>query len=555
MSRPNPGIERHWQQATGSMVRWQIRHVHGNQHPINSIPRVLHRNDCPCKHRVYTLLSSWSDLSWASIGIGHKMAHSLMFIITQNKGNVSLSVRLTPYNPHHFTSLTCRDYHQPTEVKNVTATLEQGTGVNDSYITANIHVQSGGLFWAGGNLNVASSNQDFIYGFSPNTPSGGSASGSIVQHVVVGSFQLDLGAAIGTGGMPTIVSPVTSWGWQSIVLAHAVMMGIAWVGLLPAGAIIIRFLGSKVKNPVLVHQILQLASMGFVFIAFFVGVGTSSSFIAFTIGASTGQQFKFGHQWLGGLVCFGLLIQAALGWYHHKRYVQDKPTSRRWFTHVHLWLGRFLLFFALITIGLGIQLYGDGAAAQAMWYIFTIIFVAAYGFFYWRIHLQRRKRINDAFDPSPFEDPTNADNGAPKVYEPYRPINVAAMNDNDLGTYRSEYYDPDESGVNEYGARVQTGNTATITAVNRPGTAVPSTSAGRRYDTPTVPGPYRPTEPLRPVQSDPQLDPFADPYRPRTGRSQAPYPSSMASAEESMPSVSAPPYPTSSPSYDRRHFV
>jgi len=171
--------------------------------------------------------------------------------------------------------LTYRNHSQPTVVKNVTATLEKGTGVNDSYITANIHVQSGGLFWNGGSLDIGSSNQDFIYGFSPNTPSGGVASGNLVQHVVVGSFQLDLGPAIGAGGMPVIVSPETGWGWQTIVLAHAVMMGLAWVGLLPAGAIIIRFLGSKVKDPTRIHQILQLSSIGIVFIAFFVGVGSA----------------------------------------------------------------------------------------------------------------------------------------------------------------------------------------------------------------------------------------------------------------------------------------
>jgi len=52
---------------------------------------------------------------------------------------------------------------------------------------------------------------------------------TLVKHVVVGSVQLDLRPAIGAGGMPIILSPVTSWGWRTIVLA--VMMGIAWVGL------------------------------------------------------------------------------------------------------------------------------------------------------------------------------------------------------------------------------------------------------------------------------------------------------------------------------------
>jgi hypothetical protein len=252
---------------------------------------------------------------------------------------------------------------------------------------------------------------------------------------------------------------------------------------------------------------------------------------------------------------------------------------------------------ALINIGLGIQLYGDGAAPQAIWYLLVIAAVGTYGFLYWRIHLQKRKRANDSFDPSPFEDPAEdgGGGGGPKPYEPLRTVNVAAMSDNDLGTYRSEYYDPDESGVNEYGARVgntrpqtgarpqtgvrpptgvrpQTGNVPTITAVNRPATVVPSTSVGRRYDTPTVAGPYGSTEPLRPVQSDPQVDPFADPHRPRTGRSQAPYPVSTVSAEETMPSASAPAYNApqynapqytapqygapqyTAPSYDR-HFV
>ena len=300
-------------------------------------------------------------------------------------------------------------------------------------------------------------------------------------------------------------------------------------------------------------------------------------------GASSGQHFQFGHQWLGLILFIGLGIQGGLGWYHHKRYKEDKPTSKRWFTHAHLWLGRFLLFFALINIGLGIQLYGDSAAAQAVWYIFTIALAGAYAFFYWRTYIRKRKRINDSFDPSPFEDPSKPDEPNTQNYESYRPVNVAAMSDNDLGTYHSEYYDPQESGVNEYGGRI---DVPTITAVNRPTMVSSGTSAGRRYDIPnplaTGPGPYRPTEPLRPGY-DPQEDPFqdtrprtgnrprtgvpyppADPFqdtrprtgvpyqqeetfqetRPRTGnrpRTGVPYPLSAVSNEE-MPDLSAPPY-------------
>jgi F0F1-type ATP synthase membrane subunit c/vacuolar-type H+-ATPase subunit K len=156
----------------------------------------------------------------------------------------------------------------------VTAILEAGSGVGDSFMTANIHVLNG-MSWYGGRLQPTSTQQDFIWAFSPNVPSGG-ASGNLKQHVSVGSFQLDLTSAIGAGGTPVIVSPATSSGWSSIVLAHAVMMGVAWVAALPAGAIIIRFLDHKVRNPVLIHQILQLSSFVIIFIAFFVGVGIFS---------------------------------------------------------------------------------------------------------------------------------------------------------------------------------------------------------------------------------------------------------------------------------------
>ena len=304
-------------------------------------------------------------------------------------------------------------------------------------------------------------------------------------------------------------------------------------------------------------------------------------------GASSGQHFQFAHQWFGLLIFLGVFAQAGLGWYHHKRYEQDKPTSRRWWTHAHLWLGRILLFFALINIGLGIQLFGDGAAAQAIWYLLTIAAVGIYAFFYWRGHIRRRKRVNDSFDPSPFEDPAPEDNAGERPYTTYKPVSVGVMNDNDLGTYRTgqsadsqEYYDPAETG---YGAP-RTDIPPTIKDVNRPGTAVrPSTSAmrpapsaarpmtglnrpptsamgpmgARQYDTTpaTIPGPYSPTEPLSMnAQPRPQQDPFLDPlaedyypdpaqdhYRPRTGRSAAPYPVSTVS-HETIPSGRAPAY-------------
>lgn len=157
----------------------------------------------------------------------------------------------------------------------MTATLLPGTGVHgtDSYMTANIHVLNG-MTWPGGQLDRTVKDQPFTWAFSPNSPKGG-ASGDLKQHVAVGSFKLDMTATIGAGGVPTIVSPEATWGWSSTVIAHAVIMGLAWVGALPAGAIIIRFLNNRFPKPAFIHQIVQLSGAGFIFIAFWIGVGRS----------------------------------------------------------------------------------------------------------------------------------------------------------------------------------------------------------------------------------------------------------------------------------------
>ena len=64
---------------------------------------------------------------------------------------------------------------------------------------------------------------------------------------------------------------------------------------------------------------------------------------------------RFLDQVLGIMIVAFIFIQLGLGVYHHVRYVRDKPTSRRWFTHAHLWLGRIVILAGLINAGLGLR--------------------------------------------------------------------------------------------------------------------------------------------------------------------------------------------------------
>lgn len=71
--------------------------MYGIQYPKCHGVRLLYHNNSSFKRRVTPGLLQILTESWASVGIGNKMPHSLMFIIAPNNGNVSLSVRLTEY--------------------------------------------------------------------------------------------------------------------------------------------------------------------------------------------------------------------------------------------------------------------------------------------------------------------------------------------------------------------------------------------------------------------------------------------------------------------------
>ena len=64
-------------------------------------------------------------------------------------------------------------------------------------------------------------------------------------------------------------------------------------------------------------------------------------------------------------------MQVLFGWYHHHRFVKDRPTSRRWFTHTHLWLGRFIIIFGIINCGCGLRLALVSWTWVIVWWVIT----------------------------------------------------------------------------------------------------------------------------------------------------------------------------------------
>lgn len=82
--------------------------------------------------------------------------------------------------------------------------------------------------------------------------------------------------------------------------------------------------------------------------------------------------------YFGVAIMGAAIIQAAFGWYHHRRFVQDKPNGRRWFTHVHLWLGRILILCGLANCGFGFPVSNVQYKWAVLWWICSGILVALY---------------------------------------------------------------------------------------------------------------------------------------------------------------------------------
>jgi len=171
---------------------------------------------------------------------------------------------------------------------------------------------------------------------------------------------------------------------QTVYIVHGVMMGLAWLIFFPLGAIVIRFLGTWFDKPASVHRLIQLGTLFLVLGA--VGVG---------VYLATGHHFTQFHHYFGVCIIAALLVQAFLGWYHHKRFVRDRPSHRRWFTHLHLWLGRTTILCALANCGFGLLLAKVDRKWVIIWWIICGALAGVYfaGYIILRF-CQRRARIN-----------------------------------------------------------------------------------------------------------------------------------------------------------------
>jgi hypothetical protein len=195
----------------------------------------------------------------------------------------------------------------------------------------------------GSTLDVQSTSQPMIFASGPigalNTDN---LAADLKRHDSYGVFQVDMKKATGPGGVPLPEIPTSDEGDQGAVEKsqkndhnfaaplHAAIMVFTFVGLMPLGLVILRVLGWPKW-----HGINQTFAAVLALIGAALGIVIGRWF-------NRTRKFNSGHQIFGVIIIVALLVQAVLGFMHHRIFKMTNATTKM--APVHVWLGRIVIF-------------------------------------------------------------------------------------------------------------------------------------------------------------------------------------------------------------------
>jgi len=152
--------------------------------------------------------------------------------------------------------------------------------------------------------------------------------------------------------------------FNRIAVIHGVLAGIAFVGLFPVGAILIRL--GNFSNLVWVHAGMQILAYIIYAIAFAMGIWLTRTL----------QPDNHSHPLIGSLIFIVLLSQPITGWLHHRFFVRFGGRSKSsWF---HLIIGRVCVILGMLNGGLGLHLAQVKGGAPIAYAVIVVIMVILY---------------------------------------------------------------------------------------------------------------------------------------------------------------------------------
>ncbi|KFY22785.1 hypothetical protein V493_06316 [Pseudogymnoascus sp. VKM F-4281 (FW-2241)] len=288
---------------------------------------------------IFISVSFPAKYQYVGIGIGTHMAGSTIFVVyTDGKGNVTVSPR---DGAGHF---------EPTLNPDKVVTILNGSKADADTVVANFkYVADEAL------LNIQSSSP-FIGSWKEGPAFNTADQAQALEHHDGRSvYSLDLTNADVDSANPFLGGSTESVGQGSqgvvdmslgrkLLKAHGTLMGVAWLIVFPAGAVLMRLrLGG-----VWTHVLVQVLGTSMVIAAF--GIGYSFS-------GMVGLRFNNTHTIFGAAIFGLILVQPFLGIVHH--FLYKRGGERTLFGLAHCWYGRAVIILAVVNGGLGLELAGN----------------------------------------------------------------------------------------------------------------------------------------------------------------------------------------------------
>ncbi|KAJ5041158.1 uncharacterized protein L3040_005709 [Drepanopeziza brunnea f. sp. 'multigermtubi'] len=334
---------------------------------------------------LYFAMQAPSVSTWIAVGLGSdEMKNSLIFMAYADSTgkNITLSPRLS------------YDHVEPSHTKNISISVLGGTKIENGNYTVNA-MCSNCRSWKRGSINPAETATKFIYATGPGgSLKSNSLTADIKRHDLYGTFTMDLTKAVGVAGVPVITFANSIGTTQTSdesdndfgPPAHAVLMILTFVGLMPLAVLILRVL----KSPRW-HGIAQTISGAVALIGAGVGIYAGLEY-------NRTMHFQSAHQIFGIIIIIAMIGQWVLGFTHHRIYKRTQATTK--LVPIHLWLGRFIIPAGIINGFLGFPLALNSRYNWALLTCVLLVIVLAGPFAFWRFRRDNNQKLtpNDVSD-------------------------------------------------------------------------------------------------------------------------------------------------------------
>lgn len=347
-------------------------------------------------HNVYLTISATPSKKggWTGVGLGREMKGALMFIIYEDQESKSLITSIRSASGHVMPKVV-EDADKQVSVLQATVSDDKYLAQFVCYSCWSPEVEVDGL----SPYIFAGNKEQAFYGADKYS--------SLMYHEFKGKVWGDMSI---TAEETTVASAPAIQGEETVgiteespepekkkpegfltpVRVHGTIMTFSFMGLYFAGSVAIR---SPLIRAFKYHWMIQAG-------ASVLALGNGLYMFL--------RSTHFGlHKIIGLTILCSLIIQAAAGYKHHIDFVKIRRQTI--FTLVHRWLGRGILLFGTMNVGLGMYYRHWSSLGLFTWFVIWCVEIAGYGYVLLRHQRRQSQQRGHAIPKEDLEDIADAE--------------------------------------------------------------------------------------------------------------------------------------------------